>query len=76
VEPLEVQPQLVLPVVIAVRRADHDVDVELLRRVVVQEYALVHVKLGERHRTVQLVIKYVFSPKPPIQANQVCGRCY
>src|SRR4030095_1530503 len=48
VEPFEVLPQQVLAVVVAVRCADHDVDMELLRLVVVQEHALVHVKLDEQ----------------------------
>ena len=63
VEPFEVLPQQVLAVVVAVRRADHDVDVELLRLVVVQEHALVHVKLDEQHGTVHLVIKHVVVAK-------------
>jgi len=47
----------------AVRGTDHDVDVELLRLVVIQKHPLVHVKLDQQHGAVYLVIKHVVVAK-------------
>jgi hypothetical protein len=59
----QVLPQQVLPVVIAIGCPDHDMDVEFLWLVVVQEYTLVHVKLDEHYRTVYRPLRRTKSPK-------------
>ncbi len=43
----EVLAQEILAVVVAVRRAEHSMDVKLLRLVVVEEHTLVHVELDQ-----------------------------